>query len=316
MGAGPNPRSMVSNEPAGAAVSPRRSRESSTPPVRAAEPTPEFRCTMPPVPIARPGACDRGQGYPRCKWRMPPTRESGGHYRRWRNTIPAHAWGRPALVSVLLATARAFHERHPEQQLLIGDLDAPGPRHQTHKTGIDNDLYLPGALLVDTLGGGRLRRNYRHMSAEEVTLARERVLDLAKILATCTNGRIRIYYNDTEVRDRFHAWFDARGYETPYGRPMQRHNELHDFHFHLSITEDAEVLPFETPYEGRHPRMRIDIPPEIEGVTVFPAIDSSNTAMTAMTGGASMTASPSDGASTTMGMGGERRPEDQGRVDD
>ena len=229
----------------------------------------EIDCRMPPMPIARPAACAAGAVYPECKWAMPDTHEVGGLYTRWRNTIDEHTWGRPALVGVLLATAHAFRARFPNQELLVGDLDAPGPRHVTHKTGVDVDLYLPNTLLVENLGARRYRPNYRTMSNVNIEHARHRVEALARILAVCTEGRVRIYYNDTIVRDRFHAWFDARGLVTPFGRPMQRHNPLHDFHFHVSIGEDTPVPPLLAPFTGEHPIREIDAPPAIEGVTVF-----------------------------------------------
>ncbi len=229
----------------------------------------EIDCRMPPMPIARPTACAAGAVYPECKWAMPDTHEVGGLYTRWRNTIDEHTWGRPALVGVMLATAHAFRARFPNQELLVGDLDAPGPRHVTHKTGVDVDLYLPNTLLVENLGARRYRPNYRTMSNVNIEHARHRVEALARILAVCTEGRVRIYYNDITVRDRFHAWFDARGLVTPFGRPMQRHNPLHDFHFHVSIGEDTPVPPLLAPFTGEHPIREIDAPPVIEGVTVF-----------------------------------------------
>jgi hypothetical protein len=156
----------------------------------------EIDCRMPPMPIARPAACAAGAVYPECKWAMPDTHEVGGLYTRWRNTIDEHTWGRPALVGVMLATAHAFRARFPNQELLVGDLDAPGPRHVTHKTGVDVDLYLPNTLLVENLGARRYRPNYRTMSNVNIEHARHRVEALARILAVCTEGRVRIYYND------------------------------------------------------------------------------------------------------------------------
>lgn len=229
----------------------------------------EIDCRVPPMPIARPAACAAGAVYPECKWAMPDTDQAGGLYTRWRNTIDEHTWGRPALVGVLLATAYAFKARFPNQELLIGDLDAPGPRHVTHKTGVDTDLYLPNTLMVENLGARRYRPNYQTMSNVNIEHARHRVEALARILAVCTEGRIRIYYNDTLVRDRFHAWFDARGMTTPFGRPMQRHNPLHDFHFHISIAEDTPMPPMLAPFTGEHPIREIAAPPAIEGVSVF-----------------------------------------------
>ena len=235
----------------------------------AAAPSGEYGCRIPALAVARSPACADGAGYPECKWALPDTDGSGGTYTRWRNTIDEHTWGRPALVGVILATARAFHARYPDTELLVGDLDAPGPRHQTHKTGVDVDLYLRHTLMVENLGGRQYRMNYRRRTREEVQEAREKVETLARILATCSGGQLRIYYNDTIVRDRFHEWFDGLGYETPFGRPMQRHNALHDFHFHVTIAEDVPVPPWAAPHEGEHPVRDIPTPPDIEGVTVF-----------------------------------------------
>ena len=89
---------------------------------------------------------------------------------------------------------------------------------------------------------------------------RQRVEELARILATCTEGRLRIYYNDEVVRERFHRWFDEKGYESPFGRPMQQHNRLHEFHFHVTIADDMEVLEAE-PYEE---------PPPVEPIQAAP----------------------------------------------
>ncbi|MCA9536318.1 MAG: penicillin-insensitive murein endopeptidase [Myxococcales bacterium] len=252
----------------------------------------DIDCRIPPMAIARPAACAAGAEYPECKWGMPDTDAAGGLYTRWRNTIDEHTWGRPALVGVLLATSYAFRQRFPNQELLIGDLDAPGPRHVTHKTGVDVDLYLPNTLMVENLGARRYRPNYRTMSNVNIEHARHRVEALARILAVCTEGRLRIYYNDTVVRDRFHAWFDARGYVTPFGRPMQRHNPLHDFHFHVTIAEDTPLPPWLRPYTGEHPVREIDAPPAIEGVTVF--------APQAPAGGSGQDATMAPGSGTTM----------------
>ena len=97
--------------------------------------------------------------------------------------------------------------------------------------------------MVDNAGGGRYPSNYEGKSPQEIEALRARVIELAKILATCTAGRLRIYYNDEDVQRRFHEWFDGKGYESPFGRPMQTHNRLHDFHFHVTIAEDQELLP-------------------------------------------------------------------------
>ncbi|HEY8427017.1 MAG TPA: hypothetical protein VIL20_01530, partial [Sandaracinaceae bacterium] len=119
---------------------------------------------------------------------------------------------------------------------------APGPRHQTHDRGVDVDLYLVDAMMTRNEGRGRYVSNYEHRSRSEVRRLREKVLDLARILAVCANGQIRIYYNDPEVVRAFREWFDARGLVSSFGRPMRPHNRLHEFHFHLTVPEGIEPL--------------------------------------------------------------------------
>lgn len=222
-----------------------------------------YQCIVPALPIPRPNACRQGRSYPRCKWQMPAAPLSQGRYRRWRNTIVEHWWGRPGLVSFLLASADAYEQVYPEQVLAIGDLDAPGPRHSTHDRGVDVDLYLLGAMLVENAGGGRYPNNHEGKSEEEIEELRQRVETLARILATCSGGQLRIYYNDDVVLERFHAWYDQQSFaENPFGRPMQKHNRLHDFHFHVTIPEDLPVLPREPLPEGvEDPPTRITAPP-------------------------------------------------------
>lgn len=222
-----------------------------------------FSCRVPSIPIPRPRECVRGESYPACKWQMPAAPLSDGRYRRWRNTIVEHWWGRPSLVTFILASMAEFDRLHPDQVVAVGDLDAPGPRHQTHDRGVDVDLYVLGALLTENAGGGRYPSNYEGKSEEEVEALRVRVLDLAKVLAACANGAVRIYYNDEVVLERFHAWYDAQGFApNPFGRPMQRHNSLHDFHFHVTIPEELPLHAMDPLPEGtEHPIARIEPPP-------------------------------------------------------
>lgn len=202
-----------------------------------------YRCVQPALEIPRAPACSEGRGYPRCRWQLPDESASNGLYRIWRNTIPEHRWARPGLVSLVLATAAEYARRWPGEQLVIGDLDAPGPRHQTHDRGVDVDLYLVDAMMTRNEGRGRYVDNYRFRSRSEVQALRARVMDLARILAVCANGQIRIYYNDPEIIGPFREWFDARGLRSSVGLPMQRHNRLHEFHFHMTVPEDLPPLP-------------------------------------------------------------------------
>ena len=71
------------------------------------------------------------------------------------------------------------------------------------------------------------------------------MLTLATIVGSCAGGRLRIYYNDPEVVEAYERWFDRAGLTTPFGRPMEPHNALHLFHFHVTIAPDLETLPVE-----------------------------------------------------------------------
>jgi hypothetical protein len=213
-----------------------------------AEPAPSeepIRCVQPAIEIPETPLCGRGRRYPHCKWQLPDARVANRAYRVWRNTTPEHRWGRPGLVSLVLATAAEYQRRWPGEQMQIGDLDAPGPRHRTHDNGVDVDLYLPHAMMTRSEGGRRYVDNYANRPAEEVAGHRARVMDLAHILATCARGQIRIYYNDPEIITPFLAWFSAQNLSSSVGAPMEPHNELHEFHFHLTIPEDFEPLPTE-----------------------------------------------------------------------
>lgn len=205
----------------------------------------DYACLQPrlPIEIPRDPACDEGAGYPRCRWKLPTGTESGGLWRTWRNTTDEHRWARPGLVSLVMAAAAEYQRRWPGEVVTIGDLDAAGPRHQTHDRGVDVDLYLEHAMIAQNIGGGRYPDNYANRPERVVRLLRARVLDLAKILAACSGGQLRIYYNDPELVRDFRAWFDARGLQSHVGRPMQQHNPLHRFHFHMTVAEEIQPLP-------------------------------------------------------------------------
>jgi len=201
-------------------------------------------CLVPDVPIQRSAGCDGG-GYPGCRWKLPEAGEAGKLYGTWRYTTESHRWGRPALVALVLATAREYALLHPGETITVGDLDAPGPRHATHASGVDADIYLPGRMAAENTGKGHVEDGYAGRPSSFVDECRGRVLDLARILATCTGGRIRIFYNDPPLESAFLDWFAEQGYETPFEAAMTPHNDLHRFHFHVTIPEDLPVLPAE-----------------------------------------------------------------------
>ncbi|RZO58311.1 MAG: hypothetical protein EVA89_19420 [Sandaracinaceae bacterium] len=201
----------------------------------------DYVCGQPQLEIEQTEGCAAGRPYPACRWRLPDP--PGELYEIWRNTTDDHRWARPGLVSLVLTAAAEYQRRWPGEHLTVGDLDAPGPRHQTHDRGVDVDLYLLEAMIARNEGGRRYPDNYAHRSRREVRALRARVMDLAKILATCADGRIRIYYNDPDLIHPFREWYRERGLETPFSHAMRMHNPLHRFHFHLSVPDDLAPLP-------------------------------------------------------------------------
>lgn len=205
-------------------------------------PSAPIRCEPPEIEIPSRSACERTSRYPHCKWGIPRLTGDARIYRIWRNTTPEHRWARPGLVSLLMAAAAEHRRRWPDSELHIGDLDAPGPRHATHRRGQDVDLYLPGAMIARNELGGHYPDNYEGRAALEVRRMRAEVLDFARVLATCARGEVRIYYNDPVVEQAFLHWYRGEGLSSSVGAPMQAHNELHRFHFHLTVPLDLAPL--------------------------------------------------------------------------
>jgi hypothetical protein len=223
-------------------------------------------CAVPPTDVVADDACFEGAPYPLCRWRLPEPHHAGHAHTRWRNTRSEHWWGRPGLVSTVLATAHGYADKFPGERLVVGDLDAVGPRHVTHDRGVDVDLYLPGVMESENAGGGVHPSNYVDRPHFTTRMRRARVQALARLLASCTEGAVRIYYNDPEVIRPFMAWFRQVGFAAPFGRPMQAHNDLHRFHFHVTIEESLAPLPDLTPVRKdarpspRGPTARSDAP--------------------------------------------------------
>jgi hypothetical protein len=202
----------------------------------------DYACTVPDLSVLRDPRCDAGEPYPACRWQLPNDDAAHGLYVVWRNTTPEHRWARPGLVTLVLAAAHEYQARWPGEHLTIGDLDAAGPRHQTHDRGVDVDLYLEHAMLDVNEGPHAYVENYVGRSDDEVRGLRDRVMDLARILATCARGRLRIYYNDPEIVTPFVAWFAEHGFVSDVGPAMMMHNRLHRFHFHMTVPEDLAPL--------------------------------------------------------------------------
>lgn len=202
----------------------------------------EFECRVPAVTIGVRPECETGAAYPDCRWRIVDPVDAHHLYGVWHNTDEWARSARPALVALVLATANDYARLYPGEMLVIGDLDAPGPRHQTHDRGRDVDLYLPGRMIAENRGSGEYPSNYLYRGSLERRMLRARVESLAKILSACSDGRVRIYYNDPPVNDRIRRWFSDRGYDSPFGKPIRHHNDLHRFHFHVTVPEDLPVL--------------------------------------------------------------------------
>lgn len=206
-------------------------------------PRQDYACLMPEVLIPEEPGCAAGEPYPACRWQLPEEDAASDLYRIWRNTVPEHRWAQPGLVSLVMAVARDHAHRWPGEILTIGDLDAPGPRHQTHDLGHDVDLYLENALMETNIGGGNYIDTYAGRPSPVVRMLRARVLDLAQNLATCSLGRLRIYYNDPEIIAPFLQWFGERGLVSDVGPAMVEHNRLHRFHFHMTVGDGLRPLP-------------------------------------------------------------------------
>jgi len=143
-------------------------------------------------------------------------------------------------VGLVLGVVHGLARLYPGERVVVGDLDAPGPRHALHRSGRDVDLYLPGVMLDENVPGTRVRPNYAGRSRLLVRMLRGRVEDLARLVATCSAGRVTIFYNDPVVRRRFDAWLGRHAppsWRGP-GRTMRPHNALHRFHFHVRMTDD------------------------------------------------------------------------------
>lgn len=214
-----------------------------------APPPDDYVCAAPRAVVETNGRCD-GDTPGDCRWRLPAPERVGLLYTLWRNTDPRALWGRPGLVGVVLGAAAGYARLYPGEAVVVGDLDAPGPRHTFHRDGTDADLYLPGVMREDNAGGGRYPANYAGKPDLAVRALRTRVEDLARLLASCAGGALRILYNDPPVRARFLRWYADRGLAGALGAPMTRHNRLHRFHFHVSVAPGVPPPPSVVPRDA------------------------------------------------------------------
>ena len=194
-----------------------------------------YACPLPDLDIPETEACALGRPYPDCKWQVPKEADAGGLYKVWWRTPPEELWGRTALVRLVLSSIALFRTQHPDDELYVGDLDAPESSHMSHQEGIDADIYLLRWMEWIQVKDAKYEDNMAWRTPQSKALGRKKVLDLAKALAVCSSGKLQIFYNDPEVLTPFGAWFDASGYRSPLGPAMTAHNDTHHDHFHVRI---------------------------------------------------------------------------------
>jgi len=194
-----------------------------------------WSCPLPDLDIARTEGCSRTSSYPDCKWQVPTEKDSRGLYHVWWRTPPEELWGSRDLVRLVLSSLAMYRQEHPDDEIYVGDLDAPESHHFSHQSGVDVDIYLLRWMEWIQVKDAKYEDNMAWRTEASRKLAREKVMHLAKSLAICSSGRIQIFYNDLEVIKPFNAWFKSSGYHSPLGPAMMAHNETHHDHFHVRI---------------------------------------------------------------------------------
>jgi hypothetical protein len=198
-------------------------------------PPSDFSCPLPDLPVRRTAGCDEGEPYPGCRWQIPPERKAGGLYKVWWRTPPEELWGSSSLVRLILSSLTMYRQRYGDDDIYVGDLDAPESRHISHREGVDADIYLLRWMEWIQVKDARYVNNMSWRTEESKKLAREKVLHLAKSFAQCSGGKVQIFYNDPSVVGPANEWFDASGYTSPLGPMMISHNDTHHDHFHVRI---------------------------------------------------------------------------------
>jgi hypothetical protein len=192
-------------------------------------------CPLPDLDIARSEGCSLSSSYPQCKWQVPPEKHARGLYHVWWRTPPEELWGSPDLVRLILSAIAMFRTEYPDDEIYVGDLDAPGSHHFSHRNGVDVDIYLLRWMEWIQVKDARYEDNMAWRTEASKKLARAKVTHLARSLAICSSGRLQIFYNDPEVITPFNEWFKSSGYSSPLGPAMTAHNDTHHDHFHVRI---------------------------------------------------------------------------------
>jgi hypothetical protein len=192
-------------------------------------------CPMPDLDVARTEGCSQTSPYPECKWQVPPESRARGLYKVWWRTPPEELWGSPDLVRLILSALAMYRTEHPDDEIYVGDLDAPLSSHFSHRSGVDADIYLLRWMEWIQVKDAKYEDNMAWRTESSKKVARDKVLHLAKSLAICSSGRLQILYNDAQVIEPFNAWFKSSGYISPLGPAMTAHNDTHHDHFHVRI---------------------------------------------------------------------------------
>lgn len=196
-----------------------------------------YPCSLPDLKIKKTAGCAHTTSYPQCKWQVPPESEAGGLYKVWWRTPPGELWGGSRLVKLILSSITLYKKQYPDDEIYVGDIDAPESNHMSHKEGVDADIYLLRWMEWIQVKDARYENNMSWRTEASRKLAREKVLYLAKSFAICSSGRMQIFYNDPKILDPFNEWFVVSGYSSPFGLPMISHNDTHHDHFHVKIPE-------------------------------------------------------------------------------
>ena len=194
-----------------------------------------YPCPMPDLPIEKSPGCGAYESYPRCKWQVPPEHMAGGKYKVWWRTPPWELWGSKRLVQTILSSIAFYKNEYPQDEIYVGDLDAPDSRHFSHQGGVDVDIYLLRWMEWIQVKDAKYVGNMSWRKPDSRVMARDKVMFLARSFAICSAGKVRIFYNDPGITGPFNNWFASSGYVSPFGLPMQSHNDTHHDHFHITV---------------------------------------------------------------------------------
>ncbi|HVF69809.1 MAG TPA: transglycosylase SLT domain-containing protein [Xanthomonadales bacterium] len=147
------------------------------------------------------------------------TPEDEGEFGRGEHaTPPEERFGNSDLVGTVYTVARAYQAKYKDSYLLIGDLNAPG--HDSHKSGIDVDIYLPDTGLKIS------SKNYD----------KDRAVDLG-IMLMKTGKMDLIFFNDDYVIEKVNQFAIENGLS---GR-MEK-SPKHEVHMHARIKEKEPTI--------------------------------------------------------------------------